>query len=411
MPRQQDLISSLKGVYGNSNFTYIKNWMFRMMEEKDREVLYYPETAYWCSFDSSVPLFLPLYARARFVDLRTIAKFEADSGNELAGQSNFDSGFEWGAWFNSVVTARSAFDHGDIMQNDTEAFAPQVTKFVSQFIMKTNLDAHAFSECLAKIIEAQYETMIIGNQTTCRGRFGNCTAISYITGYNMYTDIGRMSSELTVSVTRIPLSRVWRVSETNYYTETVKPTLEILLASLVTEHNKLKNLADRVRPEAVFLYEEVLDSIMITILRTRQVTSLYSFIIQREHEHLLNARSAISAARAVIKRREECYGVSQYQVNSWSTNPTVYRYRYLWTVKTLFYWERDEAIAIKVYRGDRFISPCFRNVENALQELNQFWGIDVIDSITQTLRNVFHNVPLINLATDCLNAPIEEPMF
>ena len=389
----------------------MKKWMFKIMQAGDREVLYYPETAYWCSFDSSVPLFLPLYARARFLDLRSIERFQLRTSTTLAGQSNFDSGFEWGAWFNSVITARSAFDHGKLEEDDEKAFTRQITRLISRHIMKTGADATIFAASLAKIVESQYETMVIGNRTVCQGRLANCTAISYISGYNMYTDISRKSSQLTVSVTRIPLSRVWRVKEAQFFRDTVKPVILRLLQTLVREHEHLQGSANRVRPEAAFLYKDILDSIEITALRTRQVMALYTYVIDGDAIYMKQSEEAISKATSVVLRRRANYGVSEFQVDSWSANPTVYRYRYLWTVKTLYYWLRDQALAQKVHRGDVYISPCFRNVENALQELNQFSGIDYVDFFMQVLRDTFHNVPLVNLITDCLNAPVNEPVF
>ena len=49
--------------YGNHSFHSIFRYM--QLESARREVVWYPETAYWCSFDIDVPLFLPLYAEGR----------------------------------------------------------------------------------------------------------------------------------------------------------------------------------------------------------------------------------------------------------------------------------------------------------------------------------------------------------
>jgi hypothetical protein len=62
--------------YGVENFGHIHD--FIRSESGKRPLVYYPETAYWVSFDVDVPLFLPLYADRRLSDLRMIAKDEAD---------------------------------------------------------------------------------------------------------------------------------------------------------------------------------------------------------------------------------------------------------------------------------------------------------------------------------------------
>jgi len=54
--------------YGNTSFGYIRDFLWQ--EVGRRPVVYYPETAYWVSFDIDVPLFLPLYADRRLADLQ-----------------------------------------------------------------------------------------------------------------------------------------------------------------------------------------------------------------------------------------------------------------------------------------------------------------------------------------------------
>ncbi|MGB1062746.1 MAG: hypothetical protein ACPGZU_21565, partial [Ketobacter sp.] len=93
--------------YSNDNFNFMHDYL--RLEAGRREVLYYPETAYWVSYDIDVPLFLPLYADRRLFDLRLIARDESN-GNPIQGQVNFSSGWEWGYWLNDVITARAAWN-------------------------------------------------------------------------------------------------------------------------------------------------------------------------------------------------------------------------------------------------------------------------------------------------------------
>lgn len=69
--------------YGNENFTYMFDFMFKNAAKGVREVVYHPETAYWVNYDIDVPLFLPLYGFARLRDLRHIADWQQTTGNSI----------------------------------------------------------------------------------------------------------------------------------------------------------------------------------------------------------------------------------------------------------------------------------------------------------------------------------------
>ena len=121
------------GAYGNKDYTDVEEYMYYEASQKNRSVVFYPETSYWVSVDIDVPLFLPLYGQRRQSDLRRIANKEIKSqmrgsacsiGDEeskvcsssddmspfqIQGQMIFDSGWEWGYWLNDVVAARSSW--------------------------------------------------------------------------------------------------------------------------------------------------------------------------------------------------------------------------------------------------------------------------------------------------------------
>jgi hypothetical protein len=113
---------------------------FMFYEIGKRQVIYHPETAYWVSFDNSVPLvrslspppsiltaaipliqqnfcacsihlfqFLaPIYAYNRVWDLQLIASRE-NASYHIDGQVDFDSGWEWGYWLQVHETGSFCF--------------------------------------------------------------------------------------------------------------------------------------------------------------------------------------------------------------------------------------------------------------------------------------------------------------
>ena len=98
------------GAYGNRDFQLIEDYMHYEASIGNRSVVFYGETSYWVNVDIDVPLFLPIYGQRRVHDLRRIAHREKRDGSRIAGQMNFDSGWEWGYWINNLVTARGSWN-------------------------------------------------------------------------------------------------------------------------------------------------------------------------------------------------------------------------------------------------------------------------------------------------------------
>lgn len=85
-------------VYENENQRHVFEFMKR--ENQVRETWYYPESAYWVTFDNSVPL-LPLpYLSARLADIDTAA------AHGVEGHLTFSSGWELGYWLIDWSIAR-----------------------------------------------------------------------------------------------------------------------------------------------------------------------------------------------------------------------------------------------------------------------------------------------------------------
>lgn len=57
------------------------------------------------------------------------------------------------------------------------------------------------------------------------------------------------------------------------------------------------------------------------------------------------SRAVINAASDIVLKREENYRVPWQRIASWRENPTVYRYGYVWSVHSLYYWWRDQGMS------------------------------------------------------------------
>ncbi len=98
------LLDAHAPVYGDANLQCMLARAIR--ENKCRETWYWPEAAYWVSFDDSVPLLLLPYLEARWTDMETIKKAGID--NHLT----FSSGWEWGYWLVNWSIARWSWTYG-----------------------------------------------------------------------------------------------------------------------------------------------------------------------------------------------------------------------------------------------------------------------------------------------------------
>jgi hypothetical protein len=84
------LNDTLAPVYGNENLHHMRDML--LDEIKQRETWYYPESAYWITFDNSIPMFLSPYLGARLEDILYCDTLD------VLGHLTFSSGWEWGYW-------------------------------------------------------------------------------------------------------------------------------------------------------------------------------------------------------------------------------------------------------------------------------------------------------------------------
>ena len=85
-------------VYENENQRHVFEFMKR--ENQVRETWYYPESAYWVTFDNSVPVYPLPYLSARLADIDTAAAYGVE------GHLTFSSGWELGYWLFDWSIAR-----------------------------------------------------------------------------------------------------------------------------------------------------------------------------------------------------------------------------------------------------------------------------------------------------------------
>jgi hypothetical protein len=401
--------------YGNQSFERVH--AFAAVEAGARPVVFYPETAYWVSFDVDVPLFLPLYAERRLHDLRLLARDE-DGGalgrgehahSKLDGQLVFSSGWEWGYWLNDLLAARAAWDPGMELASDQEALdallAP-VTRLAGEH-------AQALKDWLHAVVLAEQALLIDGKvRGSSPSDIVKRNGQAYLQGWDTWDDVSSLANGLS-SVQMTQPDKLGLVDLRNpshagpAYAAEVEPLLAEMANTFRELHEQGEALRAQVQGPLTPYLSELVDAMHMTALRARQVHGLYDYVATTwdvgqgafRAARLKDAQGALDEALNVVKAREAHYRVSTARITAWRQNPTAYAFTYLWTVHSLFYWWRDEGKAVEAP-----LSPCYRNIINPVDvALGEGTGTDAARMLGELLSSGDQR--------GCLAEPAAEPTF
>jgi hypothetical protein len=397
--------------YGNTDFGYVRDFLWSQTQE--RPTVWHPETAYWVSFDIDVPLFLPVYAERRLRDLRLLAADEDGGRTPMTGQSTFSSGWEWGYWLQEVVTARAAWDPR--MDLDDDAALAAALEPLARVCGEAGPEIVAVITDLA---HRQHELLI-------EGRIGGVppddivrrNGQAYLQGAETWDDV----SDLAMDVPGVALSmtqpdKLGLVEMRNPFHDPPGYSAEVepLLAEMEEVHQQaatdLAILSARVPASARPLVDDMVDAARMTALRARQVHALYDWVDGTFDadpvwlaERIDTARGALDEAVELVAEHEADYRVDPDRIAGWGENPTAYRFAYLWTVRSLFYWWRDEAKAVLSPAN-----PCYMNV---IDPVIVGFGEGTYADASSIAADVFDAVPGLGGAAECLAPPLDEPMY
>lgn len=357
-------------VYGNEDFSSIARYM--ALETPRREVIWYPETAYWCSFDIDVPLFLPVYGERRLRDLRIIARREEAEGmapsEHIAGQVFFSSGWEWGYWLNDVVAARASWNP-DVPATECDDLA--FRKLLSKVFASFGDASAALVDLVHEIAAMERHWLIRGaNQPGEESFFEQLTGQAYLQGEDTLDDMARLLEPVTaLFLTSTQPKRANLLyglgGDSRDHLLRIGDLLARMENGLREAEGRFTAIYPRAPRESVRIVRELHRSLSVTRLRAVQSRALFAYAVGRargatdgELSILAGISSrAIDEAGALVKEQELAYRVDADRIASWTPNPTAYRFGYLWSVRDLLYWRRDHA---RVVDNNRKV--CFENV-------------------------------------------------
>jgi hypothetical protein len=392
--------------YGNESFGFMRDFLQR--EVGRRRVMFHPETAYWVSVDVDAPLFLPVYAERRVADLQLLADDEdlglmgrnEHAGARMQGQDVFTSGWEWGYWLNDLVALRATWDP----QRDASTPDAALTKILAPLARTLGVHGDDVVQEIVGLAGDQRQLLIYGLAPDTLDRLNG---FAYLAGSDAFDDLAAIADRVGVDGPKTQPFRLGLVEmrpafhAPPRYTGEVDPLLAAMESAFSARALVVTSaLAGNDAPYA----RELDDAFAITALRAAQVHALYDSVDERNNPlgpaRLAEARAFLDDAVVIAARRAEAFRMSADDIAAWRDNPTAYRFTYLWTARTLWYWWRDELLA-----AEAPASPCVMNI---IDPADVALGEGAVQTGTELLAVLTAGGALAEAAA-CASAPLVEP--
>ena len=235
---------------------------------------------------------------------------------------------------------------------------------------------------------------------------------AYLQGVDTWDDVSDLGGLLPVDAVQMTQPDRFgmvelRFGQWNY--ASVEPLLDAMEQQLTALEARYDALQSQVPIAMRPLFDDLRAAMKITAMRARQVHALYNYVAAFDDPNLSEAwqeqqielaRDTLDQALELIAYREQKYRVDAERIAAWRPNPTVYAFTYLWTVRSLYYWWRDEGKAVEAP-----LSPCYFNIIDPAKVA----GSAVLEEVVNYVEN--HEIPNIGDFTTCLSEPASEPFY
>lgn len=327
------LEDSVAPVYENKNFHHIHKDM--QQENKVREVWFYPESAYWVTYDNSVPMLLLPYLSGRLSDILLCEK------ESVPNHLTFSSGWELGYWAVDWSIARwswkSSFDNKEHVPEPME----WVTALGYSDEIKTNLNQH---------LELQQEYLL------------NKNLLRYMCAQTVTDEFSLFRKQFQP---RPEFTFKWLARKSDQETRNRVRTADIKqLQEYYSKSRKLNlELTPLYDPNEPSLLDEYFIMLQTTSFRAKhRIQTLEAILAHREKrkvdkEMWLTKASEIHTQGLVFMRYlESNYRYNPEYLYGERFSHTSYPYGYLYAPHTLHFWKREEEQARKNRWGYNFMS-------------------------------------------------------
>ena len=306
------LFESAGGAYHHSEFDQHRDFLLTRLAQ-GKPTAYFPESAYWVAFDVSVPQYLPIYVRNRWLDIDQLA----EAGSPLEEHVLFSSGWEWGYWQNDVATLKLNWKREGNYQT------------VLADIFGYHDDGAEAARIIAAMAELQQTALVEQH------------LMPFIAGEDAVMQLG-FGADIISQPPRPQLTNLLSMTAIDIDTRYVVPLTQYAdgLEVLATQMSGL-GLGDR-------WFDEIKDGIEISNIRARYAASILNAVAAEirgdDPRPDLDALDImIEAAKAVVNRRHaDLHSSHADRLIDDAQNATIYNFGYLKRADELCYWEREK---------------------------------------------------------------------
>jgi hypothetical protein len=330
-------------VYGNENFHFLFDFMAQ--EYLTRNLWYFPEAAWWLTFDNAVPLFLPITVEARSRDLDLTA-FMREGEGKLIGHHVFGTGHEWGYWQNEYCSYRMA---ADPEYRWRDCFA----------------DIASPSGAAAPVVQAALEDLVAIQE---RDFIYDPDLLAYLVGSDPETEAAAAVGVVFHPLPPTPSEIMrWDAAAVETWQARIRPALTRATRDYGRIYASLKAAEAEVPEAGRPWFEEIRDGVRANELRARHALEVYGAVVglrasrltgsaelEADALALLQAAEATTAAAiALIHQREQGYRYQPLErsIATDDENWTIYDYRYLGRTHQGYYYTRPDRLAREAFEG------------------------------------------------------------
>ena len=338
-----DLQDERAPVYNNEN---LKAMLALYQEEvKKRECWYFPESAYWITFDNSVPMTLLPYLSARLEDIQLMDSLKAE------GHITFSSGWEWSYWLIDWSIARWSWEHQ--IQGEKEVNDPL--------------------QYLAELMQNDLWTDPVWSMLRLQEEFiKDKELIRYMAPSSTTDELPGRLGDMEFQPRPLYSYPYIQNQAAPHQLDTVSQTIVAPLLDFALRTEELLALQERHFPQTNIqkqLAGELANSLQITALRARHRAYTINYLLDKRraklrkekfedpNKWLEKAKSCREEAQKIVKKQEALYRYPLEYIAQLKEGHTAYAFGYLYSVSNLHFWEREE----EQVRTGKF-QPLFKNL-------------------------------------------------
>jgi hypothetical protein len=303
---------------------------FLLQEQGQRSTWFYPETSYWLTTDSPIPVWMSGYLKGRGNDIAYLARSGVPSG--LQGHLAFSSADEWDYWLIDYMIAHETYD------------GPQgLADFLAATFAPLGAAGRALGQTAAAEAETQWTDLVDKN------------LLPYLAGEDAVDRLGYKSG-IYNHPPRVPFSTVlaMNAADVDFFTTQTLAGVEAMAAHERTALQNLGSVTGQLSANGDAYRAELADGFEVTALRAEHSLAMYRAVVAKARSRLdgvdrsteiaarvADAKALTAKAAIVVARRESHYRLGATETTA-GHNPTQYPYSALYNAHVLTYWTSQE---------------------------------------------------------------------